>query len=84
MIKLIYWLKNTLNLIPNSNELSGKKIAFTTLRILPFPIHQEFFIANILARKGALVYVILDNGLYKHWDTYQKHHNNKKLNPIIK
>jgi hypothetical protein len=80
-MKFYYWLLKTINQIHKSNELNGKVYVFTTLRYLPFPIHQELFMANILAKKGAKVYIILDNGLFEHWDTYQIQENTKRLNP---
>ena len=83
-MKMIYWLIKTLNKLRKTDELVGKSLVFSTLRYLPFPIHQDLFMANILARKGAKVYVILDNGLYLHWDTYQFKSNNQYLNPFHK
>lgn len=82
MINTFYWLKKTLKSLKSTNELTGKRIVFSTLRYLSFPIHQELFLANIYARKGASVYIILDDGLYTHWDTYQIHDKKIHLNPF--
>lgn len=82
MIKKFFWLRKTLKTLNNSKSLVDKTIVFTTIRTFGFPVHQEMFLANILARKGARVVVIFDNGLYKHWDSYQVSDNKKVLNPF--
>nr|MDA3781537.1 hypothetical protein [Bacteroidales bacterium] len=55
---------------------------FATFRQLPFILHQELFLANIIARNGGKVTMILDDGLFDHWDTYQYSDNQKQLNPL--
>ena len=80
MIDFISFYK-TLNCIPCSNKLVGKKCLFITVRSLPFIIHQELFLANILAKNGATVYILLDDGQLPHWDTYQLHDKGIDLNP---
>ena len=66
-----------------SEELKGKKVLITTFRNFSFVLHQELFIANILARKGAEVYYVLDDGLLPHWDTYQIQEISTPLNPSL-
>ncbi len=80
MINLSFFYK-TLNSIPRSSRLEGKKCLFVTVRSLPFIMHQELFLANILARNGAQVYILLDDGQLPHWDTYQLHDKGVELNP---
>ena len=81
MINNFYWLKRSLSSLKKSNKYLGKTIIFTPLRTFSFQIHQEMFMANILAREGAKVEVLFDDGLYDHWDTFQASDSKKELNP---
>lgn len=69
----LYYLKKTLGALPSSNTLKGKNYLFVTVRSYRFVMHQELFLANILAKNGGKVYVLFDDGLLPHWDTYQLH-----------
>lgn len=77
----LFCLKKSLKSIPISDKLVGKNILFVTLRGFPFVLHQEMFLANILARNGAKVSMLIDDGHLNHWDTYQIHEASKVLNP---
>ena len=66
-------LRQTLHRLPSSDKLKGKCYLFVTVRSYSFVLHQELFLANILARNGAKVVVLLDDGNLPHWDTYQLH-----------
>lgn len=69
----LYFLKKTLNALPSSNNLKGRNYLFVTVRSFSFVMHQELFLANILAKNGGNVYIFLDDGQLPHWDTYQLH-----------
>lgn len=73
-------LHQTLKMLPSSNKLEGKTYLFVTVRSFSFVMHQELFLANILARNGAKVVVLLDDGNLPHWDTYQLHEGNMPRN----
>ncbi len=79
----LYYFRKTINAIPQSNKLEGKNYLFVTVRSYSFVLHQELFFANILARNGATVYVLLDNGLLSHWDTYQLHEKGMPANESV-
>lgn len=66
-------VRQTLRHLPSSTKLKGKSFLFVTVRSFSFVLHQELFLANILARNGAKVVVLLDDGCLPHWDTYQLH-----------
>lgn len=76
-------LRRTLNKLPSSNELKGKTYLFVTVRSFSFVMHQELFLANILARNGARVIVLLDDGVLPHWDTYQLHESKVVKNASV-
>lgn len=73
--------KKFLSLLDKNNDLSGKTIFLVTVRNFSLVLHQELFIANILARMGAKVYYLLDDGILPHWDTRQVHQQNLLDNP---
>ena len=77
----LYYFRKVLAKINLSEQCKGKTILFSTIRSYPFPLHQELFLANILARKGAKVYVLLDDHQLAHWDTVQIHDKNAVMNP---
>lgn len=66
--------------LDNNKDLSGKNVLFVTIRNYSFVMHQELFIANILAKMGANVYFVLDDGNLPHWDTIQIHQAGMPLN----
>lgn len=74
-------LRQTINRLPSSDSLKGKTYLFVTVRSFSFVMHQELFLANILAKNGAKVIVMLDNGNLPHWDTYQLHEAGMPKNP---
>ncbi len=47
-----------------------KTIVFNTVRNLKSINDREFFLGKLLALKGAKVFLLLDDGMLKHWDTY--------------
>lgn len=79
----IFSLYQSLRAIDGSSLLYCKKYLFCTIRSFSFILHQELFLANILARNGAVVYVLLDDGVLPHWDTYQIHDKQAVLNPSV-
>ena len=79
----LYYFRKTIDALPKSNKLSGKHYLFVTVRSYSFVFHQELFFANILARNGATVYVLLDNGILPHWDTYQLHEERMPANASV-
>jgi len=76
-------LRQTLNSLPTSEDLKGKSYLFVTIRSFSFVLHQELFFANILARNGAKVVVLLDDGNLPHWDTFQLHESGNSRNPSV-
>lgn len=82
MINIIK-LKQTLNQLPKSEDLKGKCYLFVTVRSFSFVMHQELFLANILARNGAKVIVLLDDGNLPHWDTFQLHESGNPSNSSV-
>lgn len=74
-------IKRCVNSIPESEKLQGKKVFFVTIRSFSFILCQELFLANIYARQGAKVKVLLDDGVLPHWDTYQLPGGKVSLNP---
>lgn len=76
-------LKQTLKHLPSSDKLKGKCYLFVTIRSFSFVLHQELFLANILARNGAKVILLLDDGNLPHWDTYQIHESKLLKNPSL-
>lgn len=79
----LYYFRKTINAIPKSDALNGKNYLFVTIRSYSFVFHQELFFANILARNGATVYVLLDDGILPHWDTYQLHEKGMPANASV-
>lgn len=85
MMKFNYFkIKECVNSIPKSDKLKGKRILFVTIRSFSFIFFQELFFANVYARQGARVKVLLDDGILPHWDTYQLPDGDIKLNPYKK
>lgn len=76
----VFCLRTVLKKLGGSSSLKDKNYLFITIRSFDFVLHQELFLANILARNGAQVVILLDDGCLEHWDTYQIHHSNP-LNP---
>lgn len=76
----ILYVKKALSNLPHNEINKGKETLFVTLRSFGFILHQELFMANILARSGAHVVVLLDDGILNHWDTYQIHNKGMALN----
>lgn len=66
--------------LDRNDDLVGKTVLFVTVRNYSFVMHQELFIANILAKMGADVYYLLDDGNLPHWDTKQIHHSDVPFN----
>ena len=64
-------VRKFLTKLDHNDSLKGKTVLFVTVRNFSFVMHQELFIANILARMGANVYYVLDDGNLPHWDTIQ-------------
>jgi hypothetical protein len=81
MVKQLFYFFKVIKQLGNTKKATGKVFLFATLRSYIFPLHQEMFMANILARNGAKVYILLDDGKLDHWDTCQIHANVKILNP---
>jgi len=72
LFKQFFRLRRVLNQIPiTESTIDEQFYLIFTIRQFPFILNQELFIANILARNGAKVVVVLDNGLFEHWDTKQ-------------
>jgi hypothetical protein len=80
MNNLLY-VRKAIALLPQTNRNEGKRTLFVTIRSFGFILHQELFMANILARSGTKVTILLDDGQLKHWDTYQIHNKGVALNP---
>jgi hypothetical protein len=78
-IKNIKNIKKLLNSLAYVKVLDGKKIIFFTIRSYSLVLHQELFLAYQLAELGASVELILDDGLYSHWDNIQEHDNTEKF-----
>ncbi len=74
-------IRKCVNNIPESNKLHGKRVLFVTIRSFSFIFFQELFFANVYAKQGAKVIVLLDDGVLPHWDTYQLPDGNITLNP---
>lgn len=66
-------VKNVLSELSYTKILTGKKVVFFTIRSYSLVLHQELFLAYQLAELGATVDIVLDNGVYKHWDYIQEH-----------
>ena len=71
-------VKELLSTLSYEKKLSGKKIVFFTIRSYSLVLHQELFLAYQLAEIGAEVDIVLDNGLFEHWDYIQEHNNTQK------
>lgn len=74
-------IRECVNNIPASDKLNGKRVLFVTIRSFSFIFFQELFFANVYARQGAKVKVLLDDGLLPHWDSYQLPDKKEILNP---
>ncbi len=57
--------------ISSSALYEGKTIVFNTARTIPLVFATEVFIAGIMAKHGAKVYCLVDNGILPHIDTKQ-------------
>lgn len=69
--------KKILKKIPQKN-ITNKVFVFNTIRIFSKQLHIELFLAFVLAKLGAKVFVLLDrNGCFSHWDCTQKHNENE-------
>ncbi|MHA1438599.1 MAG: hypothetical protein ACTSPD_13585 [Promethearchaeota archaeon] len=62
---------NQLLKFTKKTNLLNKTIIFNTIRNFKSIIDREFFLGKILALSGAKVIMLLDDGILKHWDTYQ-------------
>jgi hypothetical protein len=76
-------LRQILSSLPTSEELKGKSYLFLTIRSFSFVLHHELFLANILARNGAKVIMLLDDGNLPHWDTFQLHQSGNPRNSSV-
>jgi hypothetical protein len=74
-IKDVLLAKNLIRKVKYSQTLQEKKIVFFTIRPFPVVLHQELFLGYQLAAMGAQVYIVLDDGLFCHWDQVQQHAN---------
>ncbi|MEE9379264.1 MAG: hypothetical protein V3V33_14670 [Candidatus Lokiarchaeia archaeon] len=52
-------------------QLLDKKIVINTVRCVKSQIDREFFMGKLLAMNGAKVYMLLDDGVLKHTESYQ-------------
>lgn len=77
-------IRESVKNLPTSDILQGKRVLFVTIRSFSFIFYQELFFANVYARQGAKVKVLLDDGILPHWDTYQLPDGDVRLNPYKK
>ena len=77
--KTLKKVRKLLEVLSYKKQLKGKKIVFFTIRSYSLVLHQELFLAYQLAELGATVYIILDDGLYKHWDHIQEHDQTQRF-----
>ncbi len=61
------YLKNLFKNV-ETKHFFKKTIVFNTVKCVRDHIDREFFIGKLLALNGAKVYMLLDNGLLKHWE----------------
>jgi len=52
-------------------RLIDKTIIFNTVRCFKNIVDRELFLGKLLALNGAKVIILMDNGVLKHWDSYQ-------------
>jgi hypothetical protein len=70
--------KKTLSKVPQKN-VTDKVLVFNTIRTFSRQLHSELFLAHILAKLGATIYVLIDKkGCFSHWESYQKHNEHVK------
>jgi len=63
-------LRNLLKSVKKKRILN-KKIVFNTVRCVKSQLDREFFMGKLLAINGAKVYMLLDDGVLKHTESYQ-------------
>lgn len=71
-------VKSLLSNLSYKKSLIGKKVIFFTIRSYSLVLHQELFLAYQLAELGTEVNIVLDDGLYEHWDYIQEHDQTQK------
>ena len=69
-LKQYAYLKNLIKSV-NRTEILNKTIVFNIVRNFRRSLDPEIVIGLILALNGATVKILIDDGLLKHWDTFQ-------------
>jgi hypothetical protein len=70
--------KKKLDNLPQKN-ITDKVLIFNTIRTFNKQLNSDLFLAHILAKLGATIYILIDEkGCFSHWDSYQKHNENVK------
>jgi len=69
--KLLIYYPRYYSVLKNisGRRISNKTIVINTIRRFPFVLHRELFIGLTIAKQGAKVIVLLDDGILKHLDT---------------
>lgn len=73
--KNIHKAKQLLSSLHYEKKLKNKKIVFFSIRPYSLVLHQELFLAYQFAELGADVKVVVDDGVFEHWDLVQEHDN---------
>lgn len=75
---------NELFKIVKRNNVLDKTIVFNTIRTSRDHLDEEFFLGKILALNGAKIYMLLDDGELKHWETSPLKDAQKEISSFFK
>ncbi|MBN1800504.1 MAG: hypothetical protein JW891_03310 [Candidatus Lokiarchaeota archaeon] len=65
------YIKKLFKNASRTKELEGKSIIINTVRSYKGILDRELFLGKILALNGSEIVILLDDGVFKHWDTVQ-------------